>query len=87
MRNRTVRTVLDALFRITEIASAPFTECIKRAVTKQTIKMFRIDTLVTGKEFAFPVAEKLIMVHDSVPPAVYYKSFGRFLIYATIKTI
>ena len=61
MRNCAGCTVFDPLLSIPKIPTAPFTECIKRAVTKQTIKMFRIDTLVTGKEFAFPVAEKFIV--------------------------
>lgn len=61
MRDRTTRTVLYTLLRVAKVTSAAFTESVKRAITEQTIEMFGIYSPVTGKKFAFPVAEKFIM--------------------------
>ena len=62
MRDRTIRTVLDALFRIPKIPPAALTESIKRTITKQTIEMIGIYPLVAGEELTFPVAEKFIVL-------------------------
>ena len=85
MGNKAVRAVFDALFRITEIASAPFTECIKRAVTKQTIKMVCVNPFVTGKEFAFPITEEFLVFCFFVIHNRNYKSNQPFVPLSTVR--
>ena len=61
MGNKAVRAVFDALFRITEIASAAFAQCVQRTVTEQAVKTFRVGTLMAGKIFTFSMAEEFII--------------------------
>ena len=64
MGNRASRAVLDPAFCPAEIPAAVFSQRIQRTITEQAVEMFRIDALVAGEVFAFPVAEEFIMFHN-----------------------
>jgi len=62
-----IGAVLDAAFRIAEIAAALVPQSIQGAVAKQATESFWIRTGMAGKILTFPVLEKVIMGH-CVPP-------------------
>ena len=58
-----VRTVFDIFFAaVFEMAAAFITEEIKRAEAEQAVKIIVVRHLVAGKIFAFPVAEKFVVI-------------------------
>ena len=63
-------TVLDALFRIAEIAAAAIPQGIQGAVAENAAKGLGICTLVTGEVFTFPMLKKIIICHRNPPVAV-----------------
>ena len=50
--------ILDAAFRVAEVAAAAVLERIERAIAKQAVKVFQIVRFVARKKFAFRVAKK-----------------------------
>ena len=60
MRKTTVRTVLNPLFRIAEIAAALLPQDIERAEAKETVEFLSVHSRMTGKIFTGCVLEKLM---------------------------
>ena len=69
MWNQTVAAVLFAGSCILKISSALFAQTIQRAVAEQTIKVFKVNTLMTGIILASCVCEKgmVILSHVLTP--------------------
>jgi hypothetical protein len=67
VREKAVRAVLDAILPVAEISATPVTKEIKGTVAEQTVEVLRIRSGMTGKVFAFPVAEESIMPALPVP--------------------
>ena len=57
--------VLDAVFRVAEIAAAGFTQAVQRAVAEQAAEMLRVRPLVAGEIFTCRVLEKVVVCHFS----------------------
>ena len=58
-----VGAVLDALFRITEAASAPVSQSIEGAIAKDTAEGFRIGTFMAGKIFTLLILKEIVVTH------------------------
>ena len=70
--HQTVRTVLDAIFCVFEIAAAVFTQSIQRTVAEQAVEVFLVLSLVAREKLALPVLEKFIVfgfqfLHNAPP--------------------
>lgn len=61
MGNKAVCTVLDALFRIAEVAAALITQRIQGAVAEQAVKIL-VRLFVARKEFALPVLKEGMVI-------------------------
>lgn len=72
----TSRTIFNPAFRITKIPAAPFSQCIKRAITKKAVKIIRVRSLMAGKKFTALMTE--IGVLFSVPVWFLHKRFRPF---------
>lgn len=72
----TSRTIFNPAFRIIKIPAAPFSQCIKRAITKKAIKIIRIRSLMAGKKFTILMTE--IGVLFPVPVWFLHKRFRPF---------
>ena len=57
MRNKTTRTVLYIIGGIAKISAALVTQCIKRTITKHTVKMFP-RRIMARKIFTFSIFKK-----------------------------
>ena len=57
MRQLTIRAVLKSLIRKLKIPATFITQCIQRAITKQTIKILRVCLFMAWKIFALLIAE------------------------------
>ena len=60
MGAQAARAVLDAVFRIGEIAAAAVAQGVERAVAEDAGKGFRVCAGVTGKVFAILILEKIV---------------------------
>lgn len=47
---------------ISKIAATVFSQHIKRAITKQTVKIVRVDCTVTREKLTIPMAKKLVVL-------------------------
>ena len=62
MGKEAVCTVLDSLFCVLKISSAPIPQSIQRTIAEQAVKILRIIGFMTGKILTFFVAEKGIFL-------------------------
>ena len=60
MRHQAMGAVLDALFGISEMPSAAFSQSIKGTIAEQAVKIVRIIGFMTGKILASLMAEKAV---------------------------
>lgn len=58
-----VTAVLDAAFGVSEATFTPVAQRIQRAIAKQTVKMFFLDTLMARKIFTLFILKKSIIRH------------------------
>lgn len=69
MRDQTVGAILHAGIQHAVIAATLFKE-IERAKAEETVEIFGIFSLVTGKVFAIPIGEKTVAMfhaeHDTL---------------------
>ena len=63
MGPQAVGAVLDALFRITEAASAPVSQGIEGAIAKDAAEGFRIGTFMAGKIFTLLILKEIVVTH------------------------
>ena len=68
MRQLTIRAVLKSLTRKLKIPATFITQCIQRAITKQTIKVLRVCPFMAWKIFTLLIAEIGIMFPYTVSP-------------------
>ena len=63
VRNKAIGAILNAVFRVMEIAAATIPQGIQRTIAEKTAKGIRISALVTREIFTFLVLEKVVMSH------------------------
>jgi hypothetical protein len=64
VRDGTAAAVFDAVFQHHKVASAGCTQCIERAIAKETVERRLVHACMTGKVFAFPITEKgIVLIH------------------------
>ena len=58
MRQKTGAAILYAIVRIFEVSAAFTAKGVQRAIAEQTVKVFRICSLMAGEILTFFIAEK-----------------------------